>query len=407
MNRDPLTHAASAYLHTLCNDIFSRALGSSGNRAATDWFADTVAAFGFAVEKPSFACMDWSSSGASLAASNIVYPAHSSPYSLGCDVRAPLVVVNTVAELESADITDKIVLLYGDIAREQLMPQNFAFYNPVEHQHIYQLLNSKRPAAIITATGRNPSVAGALYPFPMLEDGDFDVPSVYLTDKQGTSIAGHVGETVHLVSCAERRLAGASNVIARRAGMGSGRIVLMAHIDTKAGTPGALDNAGGIVTLLLLAELLSDYTGRHTIEIVALNGEDYYSNPGEMEYMRRNRGAFDTIALAVNVDGVGYHKGKTAWSLYGCPPALTQALDAGLSVYSGLCEGEPWYQGDHMMMVMHERPTLAFTSEQAMELLTTVIHTERDTPALVDPARLIEIAFALREVVWRVNMLER
>jgi aminopeptidase YwaD len=407
MNHDPLTHTASAYLHTLCDDILNRAVGSSGNRAATDWLAETIAPFGFAVEKPSFACMDWSSSGASLAAGNIIYPAHSSPYSLGCDVRAPLVAVSTVAELEMADIAGKVVLLHGDITREPLMPQNFVFYNPIEHQHIYHLLNSKQPAAIITATGRNPYVAGALYPFPMFEDGDFDIPSVYLTDKQGESMARHVGETVHLVSCAERRLSGGSNVIARRAGHGSGRIVAMAHIDAKAGTPGALDNASGIVTLLLLADLLSDYTGRHTIEIVALNGEDYYNAPGEMEYMRRNAGAFDNIALAINLDGVGYSKGKTAWSLYGCPPDLTQALDAGLSIYSGLCEGEPWYQGDHMMMVMHERPTLAFTSEQAMELLTTVIHTDRDTPALVDAGRLVELAYALREVVWRVDMLEK
>ena len=34
--------------------------------------------------------------------------------------------------------------------------------------------------------------------------------------------------------------------------------VLCAHIDSKLNTPGALDNAAGVVTLLLLAELLAD-----------------------------------------------------------------------------------------------------------------------------------------------------
>ncbi len=405
MTHDPLTRTASAYLHTLCDDIQNRAVGSSGNHAATDWFASTIAPFGFTVETPSFPCMDWSTRGASVAAGHVVYPAHSSPYSLGCDLHAPLVAVSTVGELETAQIEGKVALLHGDIAREQLMPQNFVFYNPDEHQQIYSLLNAKQPAAIITATGRNPEVAGALYPFPVFEDGDFDIPSIYLTDKQGTSIAQHVGEVVHLVSCAERHPADASNVIARRAGRSTRRIVAMAHIDAKAGTPGALDNASGVVTLLLLAELLSNYYGRHTIEIVALNGEDYYNAPGEMEYMRCNQGAFDNIALAINLDGVGYIKGKTAWSLYACPLALTQALDAGLSGYPRLCKGEPWYQGDHMMMVMHECPTLAFTSEHVMELLTTVIHSERDTPALVDPTQLVEIAYAMREAIWRVDML--
>ncbi len=34
----------------------------------------------------------------------------------------------------------------------------------------------------------------------------------------------------------------------------TGKIVMWAHIDAKAGTPGALDNRTGVATLLLLAD---------------------------------------------------------------------------------------------------------------------------------------------------------
>jgi aminopeptidase YwaD len=396
---------AAGYLNKLCIEIPTRAVGSAGNRAATDWFAQTIAAYGFETETHSFDCMDWSSSGAALTVAGVVFPAHAGPYALGCDVRAPLVVVTTIAELETAPLGGQIVLLRGELASEPLMPKNFTFYNPEDHQRIYRVLESQQPTAIIAATGMNPSMAGAMYPFPMFEDGDFDIPSVYLTDVEGARIAQHAGDVVHLVSRTERLPATACNIRARRQGYGYGRIVIMAHIDAKAGTPGALDNAAGVSTLLLLAELLEDYAGRHTIEIVAVNGEDYYANPGEMDYLRRNEGQFDAITLGINLDGLGYCDGRTAYSLYGCSLDMADALRAGFAAFPGFCEGETWYQGDHMMMVSHGRPALALTSECAMELLAKVIHTEHDTPALIDTARLAEAALALRNVIGRVDML--
>lgn len=405
MIHDTLYETAESHLHSLCN-LATRAVGSEGNHYAVDWFAQSIRLHAFAVETPCFPCMHWSSEGATVTAGNIVYSAHSSPYARGCDLRAPLVVVSTLDELEAVRMRNKIVLLLGAIAHEQLMPKSFAFYSVPEHQHIYSLLEAGHPAAIITATGKNPNMAGAVYPFPMFEDGDFDIPSVYMTDLEGASLARRAGETVHVASKAVREPSTACNVVARRAGRSDRRIVVMAHIDAKADTPGALDDGGGITTLLLLAELLKDYDGQHMVEIVAVNGEDYYSAPGEMDYMRRNEGKFHTISLGINLDGVGYIEGHTAYSLYGCPAELTGAIRAGLTSYEGLCEGESWYQGDHMLMVSHGRPALAFTSERAMELLADIIHTEHDTVDKVDPARLVEAALALRDVIWRVDMLE-
>jgi aminopeptidase YwaD len=181
MERKPMTgqhlaQTAESYLQRLCVEIPERRVGSDGNRQATGFVADVFASYGFAVERPAFACMDWTSEGAHLSTAGASFAAHPSPYSPGGQAHAPLVVVSTVDELEQAELSGRIALLRGEIAREPLMPKNFPWWNPDEHKRIIGLLEAKQPAAIISATGRNPQMAGAVYPFPMFEDGDFDIP---------------------------------------------------------------------------------------------------------------------------------------------------------------------------------------------------------------------------------------
>jgi aminopeptidase YwaD len=403
MTYTPLIEKAETYLQTFCVDIPNRRVGSRGNQAATDVFASTVREFGLQVETPTFDCIDWEEDGAELVVGGTSWDVHVSPYTLGGTVRAPLTVVSTLEGLEAADLERAIVLLRGEIAREPLMPKNFPFYNPERHQRIVHLLETKRPQAILAATSRNPELAGAVYPFPFIEDGDVDIPSVYMTEDVGAQLADHVGEIASLEIRAHRTPAEGCNVIARQGATDHRKIVVVAHIDAKDGTPGALDNAAGTTVLLLLAELMADAgpvsEGDLGLEIVALNGEDYYSNPGQLQYLGRNEGAFDTIALGVNLDGVGYHRGRTAYSLYNCPSVLTERIEAALSPYADLVAGEPWYQGDHALFLMHERPALAMTSERVSDLLSEIVHTPKDRPEIVDAGQLVAAASALRDLI--------
>lgn len=398
MASDWLSQKGRQYLHQLTVEIPNRRTGSLGNRMATDFFAEVAAGAGFAVETPWFECLAWRKGGAHLRLGDVAFEARVSPFSLGVAARAPLAVASTVEELEGLTATGKVLLLRGEIAKEQLMPKNFPFYNPEEHRKIIDLLERQQPLAIVAATAQNPEMAGAVYPFPLFEDGDFDIPSVYTTEEVGNLLATHVGDEVVLEIRAERSQAQACNVVARK-GNPERRVALLAHIDAKDGTPGAIDNAAGTVTLLLLAELLADYAGDLGVEIVAMNGEDYYSNPGEQLYLRLNAGLFEQIVLGVNLDGVGYVKGKTAYSLYNCPAELEQSIQRAFSAYPGLAQGEPWYQGDHGLFLFNQRPALAITSELVMELEQNFVHSAQDTPEIVDPARLAEAARALHELI--------
>ena len=400
-----LSEKAETYLRRLCLEIPGRRVGSEGNRTATDFFAGIVASFGFETESPEFDCIDWTQDGAHLSVDGTPFEAFVSPYSLGCHVITPLVVASTVEELEAAEVSNEIILLRGDIAKEQLMPKNFPFYNPDEHKRIIQLLETKKPRAIIAATSRDVALAGAVYPFPLIEDGDFDIPSVYMTEDEGSRLAERAGKRISLESRANRIPARGCNVIARKGANPNRRTVLFAHIDAKDGTPGAIDNATGVIVLLLLAELLADYSGDLGIEIVALNGEDYYSSPGEQQYLTINAGRFAEIILGINLDGVGYYRGNTAYSLYDCPSDIAGTIHEVFSAHNGLVEGERWYQGDHGLFLMNQRPALALTSDRFTELWTEIAHTPKDSPEIVDTTRLVNVAVALRDLLLHLDQL--
>jgi aminopeptidase YwaD len=405
MASDILLRKASAYLHKLCVEIPSRRVGSQGNQDSTHFFAGIMASCGFETTTPTFDCTDWTQAGVDLVVGDAPYAAFVSPYSLGCRVSAPLIVVATDDQLETAGISGKIVMLCGDVASEQLMPKNFPFYNPDRHKKIIQLLETKKPQAIIAATSRDLQMVGDVYPFPLIEDGDLDIPSVYMTEEEGNRLAEHAGGTIHLESRATRIPSVGCNVIARKCIDPHRRVVLFAHIDARIGSPGASDNASGVIVLLLLAELLADYSGRLGVELVALNGEDYYSNPGEQQYLALNAGRFDEIVLGINVDDVGYHKGKVAYSLYECPSHVAGLVHRAFSMHGGMVEGEPWYAGDHGLFLLCHRPALAITSELLTELMAHITHTPKDSPDIVDTAKLVEVALALRDLVLQLDGL--
>jgi aminopeptidase YwaD len=198
---------------------------------------------------------------------------------------------------------------------------------------------------------------------------------------------------------ARRIPAQASNVISRKNLGAAKKIVICAHIDAKETTPGASDDAAGIATQLLLAEMLADYQGKMGIEIVAFNGEDNYTAGGEMDYLRRYGHELDRAVIAMNIDDVGFVNGKTGYSFYECPEGLRNTVKAVFHDYSGLIEGEQWYSGDHMIFAQKAIPTMAITSERVIELMHTITHTPADVPEIVGCNKLVELATALKQLV--------
>ncbi|HPN63909.1 MAG TPA: M28 family peptidase [Candidatus Goldiibacteriota bacterium] len=400
MNREEMEKKAKKYLNTLCAKMPDRCPGRKQNIKALLMFENIMALYGWKTKRQVFSCITWKENKPVLEAGNKKFSARVSPYSKKCGVKAALKVVSTLDRLRDAEIKGTILLLKGKIAAEQIMPKNFVFYNPPHHKEIYTLLEKKAPAAIITATGRNPQAAGGVYPFPMFEDGDFDIPSVYIKDTLGEKLALYENQPVKLSFNAQRKKSKAWNVAAFKGNSGR-RITICAHIDTKDKTPGAVDNATGIVTLMLLAEMLKDYNGKTPVELLVLNGEDFYAVPGQMKYLELNKGKMGQIKLAVNMDGMGFKGKKTAFSFYGIAGKESKKISSVFLKNQGFIKGDMWPQGDHMVFASAGVPAAAITSENLNQLCADITHTYRDKPSIADCAKLVDTAEALKELILK------
>ncbi len=396
------------HLHQLTR-FADRHVGGPGNHAATAYFAETVSRFGWKVVRSEFGCLEWESGTARIEVGEQVFPAHVGPYSMPIDRTLSLAAASSVEGIEAGGIDGALLLLHGPIASGQLMPKAFTFYNPPEHRRIIAALEAAAPAAVVAATGTDPYMVGGQSPFPLFEDGDFDLPNAYLLDTEGERLLEHVGALAAVNIESKRVPATAEHVIATRPGAQAGRIVVSAHIDSRKGSPGALDNATGVATLLGLAELLGGggaWEGP-SIELVPFNGEDNYANPGELIWEAENEGRWDDIVLGINVDDSGQRDAENNVSFYGCPPAIEAAVRTAMAGHDRLSEGPQWVQGDHAILGIHGVPAIAIASSEMYRFMEQYAHTERDTLELADSALVADAARFIRDVIEGVSHVIR
>ena len=380
-----------------------RHVGSPGNRAATALFAETLAGWGYQVSTTLFDCVEWEFGRADLRIGERAFELQVGPYSLPCVATGTLVVVDTVEALEAVAEPGAVLLLRGTIAKAQVMPKNFTFYNPESHKRVVSALESARPAAVIAATGKDPEMVGSQYPFPLFEDGDLDVPNAYMRDIEGTELAGLAGSQAHVRIDSRRVPATAEHIVATLPGTGEGRVVLFAHIDSRKGSPGALDNASGVVSLLGAAEILAGEALGLSVEIVPLNGEDNYANPGEMMWVEENTGRFGDIVLGINIDDAGQLGCATHVSFYGCSTPLEERVRAVMHTdATNIGDGPQWFQSDHAILGIYAVPAIAVASAGMHEFMAAYAHTERDTIELADTVAIAQIARFIVRVVRAV-----
>jgi len=389
------------YLNFLCSIKPNRRTGSKGNQSATTFFKETVKSWGYEIDVTQFSCLDFENSKVFLSNKGGLYQVYISPYSLGCDIVEEIIPVSSVEELENCFCANKILLMKRKICKEQLMPKNIVFYNPPHHRYVYQLLEKKNPRAIITATSKNPELVGAIYPFPMIEDGDFNIPSVCCTDFVGEEIDKTLPQRFHLVIKSRRICSFASNVVIRKNVNCKNKIIICAHIDAYGDSPGALDDASGTIVLLILAEMLKETDILIGIELIAFNGEDNYSAGGEMDYIKRYGDKLDKVLMAINIDDVGYIYGKDSFSFYQCSDNIYKiAKDV-------FAQNKDIIQGDHMVFTQQNIPAIAFTSTKMKELLMSITHTSNDVPMLVDVSKLVGLAYMIKEFILKIQELNQ
>lgn len=377
----------------LCKNTGGRPVGSSNNKEIQDYIGGMFTSFGYNAEYQSFKCVDWERGGISLIVGNKKIDADISPYSLPITIKSEFQVVENIDHLKKVDVNNKVLVLCNELTKEAIMPKNFRFWNPEHHQEIIKTLEDKAPKAIITVSfSHDKSI-------PIIEDGDFNIPSAVVPGKFQDFFKQTTAKEISLTMNCKRNPSSGANVIARLNPGSKHRIVVCAHFDTKPNTPGALDNASGIVTMLLIAKLLMGSDIKIGVEFVAFNGEDYYSTPGQITYIDKYSHDFKNINIAINCDGIGFKKGPTGISPIGCPEELTQILQQKIIKHESLSMSDPWYQGDHMIFANQGIPSLAITSQEIFGLIDTVIHTPNDTIDLISINKIAETALFLEELI--------
>lgn len=391
------------HLQQLAEQLPHRCMGSDQNRHATAYLEEVLTKAGLHVEKRRFDCFHWERDGAQVRVGDITLFPQPSPWSLPWSGEAELDHASSIEELRCVDMKDKMLLVSGDLVEEQMMPKNFVFYNPEHHQEIISLLEAGQPRMILAATGKNPMIAGAIEPFPWIEDGDFDIPTANLSKDDGDILATAVGRHVYAELRSQRIPSIGYNITASFGDSTPAPILLSAHIDTKPDTPGALDNAAGVATLLTLAQRFAQLESPPSCEFIFFNGEDTYSVAGQMAYLADHPDLAQTAKLAVNLDALGAMGSKNQLSYYGCGEEVVAVTNDLRSVSGSWEEGDPWPQGDHMIFASQGIPAMAITSSNLHYLMSEITHTGRDTVDQVDRYLLDAAVDLLEQLVLKLD----
>jgi Zn-dependent M28 family amino/carboxypeptidase len=100
-------------------------------------------------------------------------------------------------------------------------------------------------------------------------------------------------------------------------------IIVGAHYDSIAGTPGANDNASGVAALLEIARLLAGNTYAHSVRLVAFANEEppffYSEEMGSTVYATRSRQRGEQIKAMLALETIGYYTDQPASQRYPFP----------------------------------------------------------------------------------------
>ena len=401
-----LAKEAMAHVRHLCVDIGHRPTGSPGNQAAADYIESVFQNAGLAVERQSFPCMGWDHEETVLELAGRRLEATANWRSLPCDVTGATVPAGTLAVLAQADLAGRIAVLYGELTQGELSNRANTVYYPKQHRRINDLLDQKRPAAVITVT---PTVQAIRH---VIKDPDMDIPSATVSPEVGLELLRHADEPVRLRIAARRSAGQSCNVLGTRPGTRPERIVICAHYDTVWGSPGAIDNASGVGVMLALAQILASRELPVGLEFVAFSAEEFggqgaraYLQPYGLaeipyrwgEWVGERSEAWKPILAAVNADGVGLELGANTVTTIAASKAFVGLVNAiKREKYPGVVQVDPWPASDHYTFYSHGVPSMALSF---LGGVSDVIHQPTDTIKWLGPARLAEVVSLIADVV--------
>jgi aminopeptidase YwaD len=251
--------------------------GTQADERTVEYISGHFQRCGTKVEVQNFPCPSWEHKTTALTllatSGPESLPAFAQTFTEACDIEAELVGVNTRYQLELApDLEGKILLLYGEVATDLTADRN-----PI-------LLSVEgRQASAVIVMSRSETVSTKLIRDPFLR-----IPAMAVSHSVGLRLRENEDRRVQLRIIARRYESIGHNVIGRLPGESKERIVVAAHYDTAANSPGATDNASGTAVVLELCELFATRGNcKLGVDFIAYGAEEYGRHGGNLGGNRR------------------------------------------------------------------------------------------------------------------------
>ena len=385
-------------IHDILKNILKeRPVGSENNMDILLYLENLMVKMGYDIKKLPFICTTWETDESCLTLNDRRIKIQASPFSQPFEGSGKLVFAKSLEELETADCQNCILVVGGELATTPLQPKEYPFYYPDAHKYLIELFERKQPAAIIAATGKH-SLCG-LQPFPLFEDGNFLIPSAYVTEAMFEELQGNDKEGMAWVSIqSKNKQQNSYQLVSRKRNKSNyGKIIICAHMDTKYNTQGALDNAVGVAVLIGAAARLAG--SDCDIDIVPFNGEEYYEASGEVEYLKYISSGQNEVSLVINIDSPCHAGSKIAVSLYNFDDPAKEVVDHLMQTQNEVVYGPEWYAGDHAAFAFRGIPCMVLTSSDLFEGGLDNTHTMQDTPETVDLSQIELVVNYINKIV--------
>ena len=359
-----------------------RPIGSPNLNSALNYFTEAFSYLGYKPIIQDYPTVFWDFKSIELLVNDYEIPVIPNPFSLSCEVKAPFIYISSLEHLKIITknrVSDKILILGGNITKDVLIPLNYTFYNIPEHQGLYRLLNKLSPLAVIFISH------DSFNPVPLSQDVDFKIPSATITIENAIKIVESDNNLISLKLESEINDTKSSILRGRFNKTKVPEIALIAHLDTQFFSPGAHDDASGVLCLIQIMRLLREEHSSLPIEFVITTGHEH-TGDGEKLFLEKINEEGINLKYFFNIDGIGHKIIHDQISFYNIPEEI-KAKISNIQEYYGIYEGPQWPQGIHRILSKTGTKCFAIASQSL-----DIHHTPKDTFNLLSLSKIKDCA---------------
>jgi aminopeptidase YwaD len=302
---------AYEYCRHLVETWPNRWTGSPGEKQASDWFAQQLAGMGYDMQQTTFPVAAWDYEGTEFYLEGQPLDAGAQFYSVGCDVRGPLVAVRLDEEGGLAgDARGKTALVKETNTRE-VNQRNRILLGLQEAGALAVIIESEYADTYSTKMFRTP---------------ESRLPAAGVSGQVGGRLFASEGKEARLVVRAHQRPGTTVNVFGEKGPLDGPVILIWAHTESSPACPGAYDNAAGVGIILEMAQRMAKVRCGARLRFAVWGGHEFGAF-GSTWYVRHYPHEARNVRRMLGFDGSGARDSDPQITVWG-GEALTQSVRA-------------------------------------------------------------------------------